>query len=163
VTETGIGPQEFKNTMARVAATVTVVTATTPDGPIGLTVSAFTSVSADPQIVLVCIDKRVGSLQPLLEADGYTVNLLPEGTDEEAMIFATHDVDRFAAVSWHKSSTRIAGPVLDIAFGHFECEIVDRVEMGDHWVIFGRVLAGGRDGSNIPPLVWLGRGFVKVS
>jgi len=159
----GIGPDEFKNTMARVAATVTVVMATTPTGPIGLTVSAFTSVSADPQIVLVCIDKRVGSLQALLDADGYTVNLLPEGTEEEAMVFATHDVDRFSAVTWHTPAIPTAGPLLDIAFGHFECETVERVEMGDHWVIFGKVLAGGRDQSEVAPLVWLGRGFVKVS
>ncbi|MGI9584234.1 MAG: flavin reductase family protein [Acidimicrobiia bacterium] len=160
--DVGIGPEEFKNTMARVAATVTVVTTQTPSGPVGLTVSAFTSVSADPQIVLVCIDKRVGSLQAMLDGDGYTVNLLPEGTDEEAMVFATHGVDRFSAVSWRAPDTPSAGPVLDIAFGHFECQTVGRIEMGDHWVIFGKVLAGGRDQSDVPPLVWLGRGFVKV-
>ena len=85
---TSIDPERFKNMMANVAASVTVVTAPSDDGPVGITVSAFTSVSADPPIVLVCIDKVAGSLESLLGAEGFTVNFMPEGTEDTAMVFA---------------------------------------------------------------------------
>jgi len=153
-------PELFKQVMSNVAATVTVVTARTPDGPIGLTVSAFTSVSADPPIVLVCIDKAVGSLEPLLAADGYTVNIMPQGSEDTAMVFATKGADRFGVVDWHESESPFAGPVLAEAFEVFECETVEQTEMGDHWVIYGRVVHG-RAADGIP-LVYLNRRFVEL-
>ena len=90
-----VSANDFKDVMAQVATTVTVVTAESSDGPIGLTVSAFTSVSVDPPIVLVCIDKVVGTIEAMLEAPGFTVNMMPEDSEDEAMLFATHGADRF--------------------------------------------------------------------
>ena len=153
------GPEEFKNVMANVAATVTVVTANTPDGPIGLTVSAFTSVSADPPIVLVCIDKIVGSLESLIAADGYTVNIMPQGASDIAMLFATQGADRFGSVEWKPAPTPAAGPILANAFQTLECETIERTEMGDHWVLYGKVITGRA--SDGVPLIYLNRGFVE--
>jgi flavin reductase (DIM6/NTAB) family NADH-FMN oxidoreductase RutF len=150
----------FKQVMANVAQSVTVVTTNTPDGPVGLTVSAFTSVSADPPIVLVCIDKAVGSLEPLLAADGYTVNIMPQGTEHAAMVFATPGADRFGTVAWHEPETVGAGPVLVDAFQFFECVIVERTEIGDHWVIYGEVIHG-RAAEGLP-LVYLNREFIEL-
>jgi len=158
-----IDAETLKDMMAGVAQTVTVVTTATEDAPAGLTVSAFSSVSAHPPIVLICIDKVVSTLGDLLAADGYTVNFLPEGTDDVAMIFATHGADRFGSVPWHAPSIGVGGPVLDVAFGHFECRTVKRVEMGDHWVIFGEVLDSARVDRTSDPLVYLRRGFVRLA
>lgn len=155
--------EEFKNVMARVAATVTVVTGRGQDGMVGLTVSAFTSVSAEPPIVLVCIDKATASLGEMLEAPGYTVNILPEREGEEAMLFATHGADKFGLSSWRHASTPGAGPVLESAFAYLECTTIDRVEFGDHWVIYGAVEAAGLTDAEAPPLIWHDRGFAKVS
>ena len=138
-----LDPEGFKNMMAQVAATVTVVTATGADGPVGLTVSAFQSVSAEPPIILVCIDKRVGSLDVFLQGDGFTVNFLPEGSGDAAMLFATKGTDRFGSGEWSLPEAPEAGPVLDVAFGHFACRTVEKVDMGDHWVFFGEVAGGG--------------------
>jgi flavin reductase (DIM6/NTAB) family NADH-FMN oxidoreductase RutF len=157
-----IDAETLKDMMAGVAQTVTVVTTTTEHGPAGLTVSAFSSVSASPPIVLICIDKVVSTLTDLLGSDGYTVNFLPEGTDDVAMIFATHGVDRFGIVEWHAPSVGVGGPVLDVAFGHFECRTVERIEMGDHWVIFGEVVDSARVDTHSDPLVYLRRGFARV-
>ncbi len=93
-----LSPDTFKDVMSAIAASVTVVTAPGPTEPVGITVSAFTSVSADPPIVLVCIDKRAGSLPALLAADGYTINFMPEGTGDIAMVFATPGADKFGSV-----------------------------------------------------------------
>jgi flavin reductase (DIM6/NTAB) family NADH-FMN oxidoreductase RutF len=154
--------EQFKNVMARVAATVTVVTAPSDEGPVGLTATAFTSVSAEPAIVLVCIDKSTASLQPMLDASGFTVNIMPEGAGDVAMLFARHGADKFGESEWSESATRDAGPVLKDAYAHLECTTVDRTEMGDHWVIYGEVNATAMADSAASPLVWLGRGFVKV-
>jgi flavin reductase (DIM6/NTAB) family NADH-FMN oxidoreductase RutF len=153
---------QFKDVMARVAATVTIVTAYGDDGPAGLTATAFMSVSADPAIVLVCIDKSTSSLQPMLDASGFTVNLMPEGTEDEAMLFARHGADKFGESEWSESGTNDAGPLLTGAYGHLECTTIDRTEMGDHWVIYGEVNATAITEPTPAPLVWLGRGFVKV-
>lgn len=157
----GIDPDTFKDMMASVAATVTVVTAFGDTEPIGLTVSAFTSVSVQPPVVLVCIDKSAASLDAFLSGQGFTVNFLPEEADDLAMLFASRGADKFGAVAWAPPSVDGAGPTLDASFGNFECETIDRIEMGDHWVIFGRVEASTRN-SDSPPCVWLGRGFVRT-
>ncbi len=157
-----IDPQSFKDMMSSVAQTVKVVTAATDDGPAGLTVSAFTSVSVEPPIVLVCIDKVVSTLDAMLASDGYTVSFLPEGTDNVAMVFASHGVDRFGAVAWHDPPAGVGGPVLDVAFGYFECRTIHRLDMGDHWVIFAEVVGGGRHDDEANPLVYLKRGFARA-
>ncbi|MEN8239528.1 MAG: flavin reductase family protein [Actinomycetota bacterium] len=159
----GIEPDQFKDMMSAVASTVTIVTARGEDGPIGMTVSAFTSVSVDPPLVLVCVDKVVGSLAGFLAADGFTVNFLPEIADAEATVFATKGADRFGAVAWSEPSVREAGPVLDIAYGNFQCVKVEEIEMGDHWVIFGRVEAGGRTNFDVSPLLYVSRDYAAVA
>jgi len=157
-----VSADEFKSVMAQVAATVTVVTTRIDDAPVGLTVSAFLSVSADPAIVLVCVDKATASLQAMLEADGFTVNIMPEGTEEAAMLFATHGADKFGPTSWKEPSTPTAGPVLASAFASLECATIDRVEVGDHWVLYGQVVHAETADSDAAPLVWHGRGFAKL-
>lgn len=157
-----IDGDSFKDMMSRVAATVTVVTASSADGPVGITVSAFVSVSVEPPIVLVCIDKRAGSLDAFLAAQGYTVSFMPEGSGDDAMIFATPGADKFGSVANRDSSCGIGGPILDGAFGHFECRTVQRTEVGDHWVVYGEVVASGRSEADAPPLVWHDRDFVRI-
>ncbi len=157
-----VSADDFKNLMSRFATTVTVVTVTGEDGPIGLTVTAFMSVSADPAIVLVCVDKATASLQPMLDADGFTVNVMPEGSEDEAMRFATHDADKFTGSEWSEPATPTAGPVLRSALAHLECITIDRTEVGDHWVIYGEVMASAVTDPAVAPLVWLDRRFVRV-
>ncbi len=156
-----IDPERFKNLMANVASTVTVVTAPSTDGPVGITVSAFTSVSADPPIVLVCIDKVAGSLAQFLSAPGFTVNFMPEGTSDTAMLFATRGADKFSSVDWSEPQTSAAGPVLGEAFQILECETVERTEMGDHWVIYGKVVA--ERGEPATPLIYHNRDFARLA
>lgn len=158
-----VSADEFKNVMSRVAATVTIVTAPGDDGPVGLTVSAFMSVSVDPAIVLVCVDKSTASLQAMLDAEGFTVNVMPEGAEDEAMLFATHGADKFGASKWRDAATSAAGPVLESVLAHLECVTVERHEVGDHWVIYGEVEATNMADPDVTPLIWLDRGFVAVA
>ncbi len=63
--------EKLKSVMSHVANTVTVVTANCDDGPIGVTMTAFVSISADPAVVLVAVEKTAMSLQPMLDAQGF--------------------------------------------------------------------------------------------
>lgn len=155
-----IDTERFKDLMSNVAATVTVVTGPSDDGPFGITVSAFTSVSADPPIVLICIDKVAGSLAQFLAAPGFTVNFLPESAEDTAMLFATRGADKFGSTGWRLPTTAASGPVLSDAFQVLECETVERTEMGDHWVIYGRVVAEAGDPA--APLIYFNRGFAQL-
>ena len=157
-----IDADNFKDMMSRVAATVTIVTAPSEEGPVGITVSAFVSVSVDPPVVLVCIDKRAGSLGAFLQASGFTVNFMPEGSGDDAMVFATPGADKFGSVGNQPPAAGVGGPVLGSAFGHFECRTIQRTEMGDHWVIYGEVVAFDRADGDTLPLVWHDRGFVHI-
>jgi 3-hydroxy-9,10-secoandrosta-1,3,5(10)-triene-9,17-dione monooxygenase reductase component len=156
-----ITPRTFTDMMASLAASVTIVTVDGADGPSGLTVSAFTSVSADPPIVLACIDSRAATLGVLHTAEGFTVNFLPRGAEDIAMLFATRDSDRFGTTEWH--SVDVGGPVLEDAYGHFVCRTIERLEMGDHWVIFGEVVSADRDEEPVEPLVYHDRRFVEIA
>jgi flavin reductase (DIM6/NTAB) family NADH-FMN oxidoreductase RutF len=157
-----VSANELKKVMALVAATVTVVTAKSEGGPVGLTVSSFVSVSADPAIVLVCLEKGASSQQPMIEAEGFTVNVMPQGAEEEAMHFATRGVNRFEISNWREATASVAGPVLESALAHFECVTLERTAVGDHWVVYGEVLATEIGSENLLPLVWRGRGFVNL-
>jgi flavin reductase (DIM6/NTAB) family NADH-FMN oxidoreductase RutF len=137
---TSIDPERFKNLMANVAATVTVVTAPSDDGPVGITVSAFTSVSADPPIVLICVDKVA---------------------EDTAMVFAMRGADKFGSVEWSDPVAPFAGPILAEAFQVFECETVERTEIGDHWVIYGTVVA--ERGEAAVPLIYFNRDFARIA
>jgi flavin reductase (DIM6/NTAB) family NADH-FMN oxidoreductase RutF len=154
--------EEFKNVMARVASAVTIVTAKSAAGPIGLTVSAFMSVSADPAIVLVAIDKATSSVTPMLDAVGFTVNIMPEGADDEAMLFATHGADKFGESDWSDAGTPAAGPVLANALAYLECITVNRHESGDHWVLYGELNAATIADADALPLVWHDRAYAKL-
>ncbi|MEN8235004.1 MAG: flavin reductase family protein [Actinomycetota bacterium] len=157
-----VNPEELKSVMSRVAATVTVVTANSEEGPIGFTVSSFVSVSADPPIVLFGADKATTEELPILEAKGFTVNVMPKGTEDVAWVFASEGVDRFGSTPWQAATTPDAGPVLESALAHLECTTIERAEFGDHWVLYGEVTAAAVADEIVAPLVWLGGGFVDI-
>ena len=86
---------------------------------------------------------------------------MPEGTEDSAVVFATRGADKFGSVAWSEPQTAGAGPVLVDAFQVLECETVERTEMGDHWVIYGSVVA--ETGVAGIPLVYFDRRFIRLS
>lgn len=149
--------------MGNLAASVTVVsTYGEANEPLGLTVSAFSSVSLDPPIILVCIDKSAHSLAALLDRGGFTVNFLAEGSGDLAMTMASKSAEKFSTVRYETPSSEQAGPVLiQGVFAHFECRTRESVDAGDHWVLIADVL-GGKMVRDLDPLVYQNRSFVNI-
>lgn len=140
---------------------VTVVTTTLGDGrPCGLTVNSFTSVSLEPPVVLVCV-ARSARAHACVEATGrYLVNMLAEGQERVARVFASRSEDKFADVAWHRSPG--GQPIFDGAHAWIECEVIARYPGGTtHTIYVGRVTAlGTRRGR---PLVFHGGAYVRLA
>ena len=162
MSEVGITDEVFLDVMGNLAASVTVVTATHEGRHYGLTVSAFSSVSRTPPMVLVCIDKSSSSLEPMRAAGAFTVNFMAEGKADSAMVFASRSDDKFDQVAHRHSDLDSAGPWLpEDAMAYFECTIETEVEAGDHWVFIGHVRNGQRI-DPAAPLVYCRRQFVPL-
>ncbi len=136
-----IEKQEFRRVLGHFAAGVTVVTTRGADGmPYGLTATAFTSVSLEPPLVLVCIDKRAESHPHFLASRVFTVNFLTLEQEEISRHFATTGGNKFANVGAGVGAT--GAPVLPDTLGHLDCRTVTVVDAGDHTIFVGEVEAG---------------------
>lgn len=155
----------YLRTMTNVAATVTVVTTTDDEGRYaGLTVSAFSSVSLDPPLVLVCIGKDSTSLDQLLSNGGFTVNFMVKGSDSVAMRLATPADDKFTGLELFQPDVKGAGPVLvDETFAFFACTTRQEIDAGDHWILVGHVEEGEVQEDPEIPLVYLRRSFINLA
>jgi 3-hydroxy-9,10-secoandrosta-1,3,5(10)-triene-9,17-dione monooxygenase reductase component len=152
--------RRFREIAGHFASGVTIVTACDPDGEVfGLTASSFTSVSLDPLLVLVCVDRDSGTLPRLLESGAFAVNILSQAGGELARRFAGRDRDgRFAGLEWRPAST--GSPVLRDALAWLDCRLWSSVDAGDHQVLFGEVVSGDAGGGR--PLIWFRGGFHRL-
>ena len=146
---------EFFAIMASFASGVTVVTTTYEGRPSGLTVSAFASLSADPMLILVSIDKRV-STHDILHASGtFAVNILAEHQADLSTRFAAKVEDKFAGLSYRLGAH--GQPLLEDTLAFVECRTISHLPGGDHTIFVGEVLDGGtREGR---PLLYYRRGY----
>jgi len=135
-----IDPRAFRDAVGAFATGVTVVTAAGPGGPAGLTTNAFSSLSLDPPLVLVCFDNASRTLPVVREAGRFAVIVLRAGQEDVAAVFASKRVaaDKFAEVT-HAEAHGL--PVLDGALAWLACDLRDAVAGGDHTIGVGAVTA----------------------
>jgi flavin reductase len=146
-----IEPQAFRRLLGHFAAGVTVITTTGKDGkPYGLTATAFSSVSLNPPLVLVCVDKKAESHPHLEVAERYAVNFLTTEQIELSNRFAKSGGDKFEGIAWTASPS--GAPLLTGAMAHVDCKVVQTVDAGDHTIFVGRVDDGGVHGGD--PLLY---------
>ena len=140
--ETDIG-RRLRDVMSRFPTGVTVVAAMGPEGrPFGLTVNSFTSVSLNPPLVLVCIDREAASHDPLMASSHYAVNVLASEQSEVADRFAVEPArSRFDDTSWRVSA--LGAPLVEGAAAWLECARHKVYEVGDHSILVGRVESSG--------------------
>ncbi|MBL8998388.1 MAG: flavin reductase family protein [Gemmatimonadetes bacterium] len=129
----------FRSALGRFASGVTVLTMRDADGKDhGMTATAFSSLSLDPPLVLVCVDRSASMAGPLEGATHLAVNLLAHGQEDVSRRFAEKDVDRFAGVEVVRGIGEV--PLIDGAIAHLECRIHARHPGGDHVIVVGEVL-----------------------
>ncbi len=149
-----INPALFRQLMGRFATGVTVVTVMSPDGtPSGMTVNSLSSVSLDPPLVSICIDRGAVMHTALTGAPGFVVNILSSDQEAVSRRFAEDRPDRFDGVGYGLSSN--GHPILDGVLAHLECTVHTSIEAGDHSVLLGQVV-GGASGEGHPLLFYQG-------
>jgi len=119
---------------------VTVVTTNDRQGnPIGFTANSFSSVSLDPALLLVSIDKRSANFANFTGCDHFAVNILSEQQKETSNIFAQKIEDRFALIDWRKADSGV--PLIEESSAWFDCSLHQVVDAGDHAILIGKVEA----------------------
>jgi len=152
----GIDEARFRQVLGHFPTGVTVVTGRDPAGPVGLSVNSFTSVSLDPPLVALCVN-RVSTTWPRIRDIGrFTVNILSADQELVSRTFASHGADRFAGIGWHPSPS--GSPVLEGALAWLDATVEVEHDAGDHLLVIGRVfgLDVAGDGS---PLVFYRGGY----
>jgi 3-hydroxy-9,10-secoandrosta-1,3,5(10)-triene-9,17-dione monooxygenase reductase component len=149
---------EFRNAMGHFATGVTVVTVLDGQGGIGgLTANAFSSLSLDPPLVLICVD-TLSQARILIESEKvFTIHFLSEDQEKTAISFAQHGPNKADGVKWELSQRGI--PRLTEYMVALECQLENEFEGGDHKIIVGRVLDIFIHENNRPPLTYFKGGI----
>ena len=148
-----IDGRAFRNVMGLFATGVTVLTTQLNGQPHGMTANALTSVSLDPLLVLVCVQKNAHMAETLRESGQFAINILNEQQQGISNYFAGYwpkdaDPPPFEFLSW------TTGPRLDGVLGALACTVHEFVEGGDHWIITGQVVDLYRQETPENPLLY---------
>lgn len=157
----------FRQVMGRFATGVSVVTTISEGRPAGITVNALSSVSLDPPLVMVALD-RSRFITPMVRVHGlYAVNVLGEGQQAMSDCFAHADVkpgrEDFCGAAWIPGQSGL--PLLKGAIATLECTVVETFSAGDHDLFIGRVDsmdAAGDDPAALGPLLYFRRRYLRI-
>jgi len=155
-----IDRSELRRVMGHFATGVTVITTRDVDGkPYGLTANAVCSVSLEPPLLLVCVDKRAESHPAFRRSGAFAVNILGLGHEELSRRFAVSGGDKFEDVD-HRAGASGA-PLLNGALGFVECRVVATHDAGDHTIFIGEVEGLDADGGD--PLLYFRGKYRRLS
>jgi flavin reductase (DIM6/NTAB) family NADH-FMN oxidoreductase RutF len=150
-----IDPRELRNVFGAFATGVTIITTKDATGkPFGLTANSYTSLSLDPPLVLVCVDKKVDCYACFEQSRVFVVNILSEGQDQLSTRFATKGIEKFEGVAVRQGNLGVS--LLEGAVAHIECTLVSAYEGGDHTIYVGEVQAASASGDR-PLLFFKGK------
>jgi len=128
---------EFRRVLGHFPTGVTVVTGAASDGPAGMAIGSFASVSLDPPLVMFCPGKESGTWLAIKETGSFCANILGEDQKDTCGVFAMPSDDRFAGIDWTTAAT--GAPVLPGCVGYIDCEIHAILDGGDHDIVVGLV------------------------
>lgn len=133
-----IDRNELRRVMGHFATGVTVITTRSEDGkPFGLTANAFSSVSLDPPLLLVCVDKKAESYPYFEQSKVFTVNILSDDQEALSRRFAVSGGAKFDGVAYHMGAN--GAPILEGSLAYMECTLYASCEGGDHTIYLGEV------------------------
>ncbi|NRB13336.1 MAG: flavin reductase family protein [Rhizobiales bacterium] len=137
ITANGDAVRDYRDALGKFGTGVTLITTQTDQGPIGITVNSFASVSLDPALVLWSVAKKSGRYAAFRDATHFAIHILAENQMELAMTFAKN-ANMFEAPDWDLSQDNI--PLAKMALARFECANEVSHDAGDHSILVGRVL-----------------------
>jgi flavin reductase (DIM6/NTAB) family NADH-FMN oxidoreductase RutF len=149
--KTGPDIEQFKAAMADMPAGVNVITCRDwQDQPLGSTLSAVSSLSLAPPMMLACFDVGSNTLKSLLPGADFLIHILAEGQEQLAYSMAGKSHDKFEQIDWANDASNL--PRLSGCAAVLHCTVGQRVPGGDHVIVTGNVRSVERN--EIPPLVY---------
>jgi flavin reductase (DIM6/NTAB) family NADH-FMN oxidoreductase RutF len=154
-------PDSFRSVLGRFASGVTVVTARDArDRDVGLTVSAFSSVSLLPPLIQICVNHEASVFDVLMQSTHFGVSIL--ASEQEALsrrFSAVESMHRFEGIGFARGESGVV--LLDEALAHLECRRTTHHSVGDHTMFIGEVeRATARDGAR--PLLYYRGGYAQL-
>ena len=151
---------KYRQVLGHFPTGVTVVTAMTDDGPAGMAIGSFSTVSLDPPVVLFCPQKTSGSWNRIKGSGSFCVNILAEDQEDVSRVFASKSDDKFAEIGWKHSGN--GAPRITGVLAHIDCDIHEVLDGGDHDIVLGLVTAldVSHEGG---PLVFFRGGYGRVA
>jgi flavin reductase (DIM6/NTAB) family NADH-FMN oxidoreductase RutF len=153
-----LDPDTFRSVLGRFASGVTIVTATADGRDVGLTISAFASLSLEPPRVLICVDRAASMHAVLFRAAHFAVSILAADQEALARRFSSVDDDRFDGVGYGRGQTGAA--LIEEALATLECRKVDAFAGGDHTIFVGEVEAAHT--RSAAPLLYYRGGYAQL-
>ena len=127
----------YKNVLGSFPSGVTVITTLDDDGSVvGLTASAFSSLSMEPPLVLFCPNYSSDSYPVLIKQKRFAIHLLSGEQQAHAYAFAKKGKDKANGIEWTLSE--LGNPILAGATAVIECELWREYEGGDHAIMVGK-------------------------
>lgn len=137
----GTGPLlsiSLREAFSSFASGVAVVSASTPRGPIGNTVSSFNTVSMEPPLVLFSLKRAARSFEAWQSVGAFAVNVLSSEQADLSRRFARQSLGKWGGVATRVGPC-VGAPVIEGSLAVFECVVWARYDGGDHLIIIGRV------------------------
>lgn len=155
-----IDKNELRRIMGHFATGVTVITTISQDGtPYGLTANAFMSVSLEPPLLLISVDKKAESYPYFEQTRVFTISILRDDQEGLSRRFAVSGGNKFEGVAYHRGANDV--PILDDTLAHVECRLYATHDAGDHTLYLGEILeAETREGR---PLLFYRGGYRAFS
>ena len=154
----GIDNLLFRQLAGSFATGVTVVTSGFEDSFHGMTASSFTSLSLEPPMILVCIDRSARTLPIIQNSRIFNINVLASSQEQLSRTFATRyepGSDGMRGVSFDLG--KLGAPLLEGCLAQFECRVKETYDGGDHVIFAGEVEHGYFDDSALPLLYFRGK------
>jgi flavin reductase (DIM6/NTAB) family NADH-FMN oxidoreductase RutF len=155
-----IDKNELRRIMGHFATGVTVITTISKEGtPYGLTANAFMSVSLEPSLLLIAVDKKAESYSYFEQSKVFTINILRDDQEGLSRRFAVSGGNKFEGVAYHRGANNV--PILEDTLAHIECRLYAAYDGGDHTLYLGEILeAETREGR---PLLFYRGGYRAFS
>ncbi|MEV6259586.1 flavin reductase family protein [Streptomyces sp. NPDC051784] len=132
--------RSFRDILGRFTTGVVLITAGTAEGPKGMAVNSFTSVSLDPPLIALCAADTSATWPAIRSTGSFAVTILGDGHAELCRLFSAKGVDRFAGGDW--TTTRAGHPIPADGLGWLDCRISTVHPAGDHELVLAEALDG---------------------
>jgi len=161
--ETEFDSRRFRDVLGHFATGVTVVTFNNDGDLRGMTANAVSSLSLDPPLLLVCVQKDASIYEHFERAEAFAMNVLSADQQDISNVFASHGgpEEPLGGFPYHEGP--LGSPILEGVIASADCLITHRYDGGDHTIVIGKAASVSLDGGDRDPLLFYRGGYRRLA